>query len=115
MFRTQAQQARVCMVLTRMIPGSWFTEEGPTEAACKPRKYGVLSSGERTMLELAFVIWNGRGLTTSFPLRRLMILDNQNLRLVGTLFVAIAAGGTAIDLWLDQHRAPAPYPVSDEG
>jgi hypothetical protein len=73
---------------------------GPTERAIALLESdgGPLSSGERIVLLSAWQIWSGEGKVTLGDVT--YRLDGRNLRAIGTLLVAVAGGGAAIDVWL---------------
>ena len=102
MFRSEAQQARVCRALCERarLDGMW-TEAGPTQAAIALLDVngGPLSSGERIVLLAAWAVWNSDdGCRFADVLYR---LDGPNLRALGTLMLAVADGGQAIDEWIE--------------
>lgn len=70
---------------------------------------GAASSGELILLDLAMVVWNGRGKTT---LREVLgTLDETNLVMVGELIVAIGSSasdsGRAADAWIAKYGEAA--------
>jgi hypothetical protein len=100
-FRSEAQLARACRALCERVRlDEMWTEEGPTEAAIElmEKDGGPLSSGERVVLLASWAIWNGHdGARFADVIYR---LDGRNLVALGTLLVAVAGGGAAIDAWL---------------
>jgi hypothetical protein len=103
MFANECQQARVCEALCRAVRlrGMW-TDEGPSEVAVSllKRNGGPLSAGERIMLLTAWNIWNGRGeVNLGDAVHR---LDNDNLRALGSLMIAIATEPGGVNEWLKQ-------------
>jgi hypothetical protein len=106
-FHDQLQQARAVKALCAGVRrAEWWTDEGPTDEACElfEADGGPLSSGERTMLFVAFAVYAGEHHATLA--RCLSSLDNRNLRLVGSLMVALAdeRGGIAIEEWLESEQ-----------
>jgi hypothetical protein len=100
-FSSEAQLARVCRALCERVrlDGMW-TETGPTDTAIALMEAngGPLSSGERIVLLAAWSVWNGHdGARFADVVYR---LDGRNLVALGTLLVAVASGGAAIDAWL---------------
>ncbi len=103
MFRSEAQLARVCRALCERVrlDGMW-TDAGPTETAIALMEAngGPLSSGERIVLLAAWAVWNGHdGARFADVIYR---LDGRNLVALGTLLVAVASSGAAIDTWLEK-------------
>jgi len=102
-FRSEAQLARVCRALCERVrlDGMW-TDAGPTETAIALMEAngGPLSSGERIVLLAAWAVWNGHdGARFADVIYR---LDGRNLVALGTLLVAVASSGAAIDTWLEK-------------
>ena len=101
--------ARVCNVLLGSVgPGAlWSTSEPGTKALSLHNSSGkVLSGEERTMLLLAWALWDGGGgLRVSDLLKS---LKPERLALVGSLFGALATGDTGLSGWLAQHEKPRP-------
>jgi hypothetical protein len=100
-FRSEAQLARACQALCEgvRLEGMW-TDAGPSETAIALMEAdgGPLSSGERIVLLAAWAVWNGHdGARFADVIYR---LDGRNLVALGTLLVAMAGGGAAIDAWL---------------
>jgi hypothetical protein len=119
MFRSEAQLARACRALCERVrlDGMW-TDAGPTETAVALMEAngGPLSSGERIVLLAAWAVWNGHdGARLADVVYR---LDGRNLHALGTLMLAVAAGGHAIDAWIAamedgagaSDRSPFPLP-----
>jgi hypothetical protein len=101
MFRTEAQRACVCTALCDVARlDEMWTVSGPTERAIALLESdgGPLSSGERIVLLSAWQLWSGEGKVTLGDVA--YRLDGRNLRAIGTLLVAVAGGGAAIDAWL---------------
>ncbi len=103
MFRSEAQLARVCRALCERVrlDGMW-TDAGPTETAIALMESngGPLSSGERIVLLAAWAVWNGHdGARFADVIYR---LDGRNLVAIGTLLIAVASSGAAIDTWLEK-------------
>lgn len=109
-FRSTKQQGEVCAVLTaRLRGGPYWAHEGdevlrPTKAACSKRL--SLSHGELIMLRVAWAVWNG-DLRVKLG-EMLNTLDGRNLRMVGSLLVALGSeqGGRTIDVWLREWTDP---------
>lgn len=101
MFRSDEQLARTCRALCSLAGlGSLWTLEGPSPRAMALLEAdgGPLSSGERVVVLAAWNIWNGSGnVSLSDVVHR---LDDRCLAALGSLLVAIAGGGSAIDRWL---------------
>ena len=103
MFRSEAQLARVCRALCERVrlDGMW-TDAGPTETAIALMESngGPLSSGERIVLLAAWAVWNSHdGARFADVIYR---LDGRNLVAIGTLLIAVASSGAAIDTWLEK-------------
>ena len=103
MFRSEAQLASVCRALCERVrlDGMW-TDGGPTETAIALMEAngGPLSSGERIVLLAAWAVWNGHdGARFADVVYR---LDGRNLVALGTLLIAVASSGAAIDTWLEK-------------
>lgn len=106
------QRGQVCEALTARLPRGpyWAAEKiggpRPTERACDVREgLARLSESERVLVLVAWDAWNGGGETS---LERILhSLDRNNLTMVGSLLVAIAApSSVAVDEWLARY-APA--------
>jgi len=69
--------------------GRLWTETGPTDEAISILRANgsPLSSGERTMLLVAFALWHGN---QSLAFVELLGLDDDRLRLVASLLLALA-------------------------
>jgi len=118
MFRSEAQRAQACAVLTMWVPGGPYfltkgPEVGPTPAARKvARGRAPMSTYEIEMVRLALDIYNGRG-KSNFG-RWVSGLDNEKLRMVGELLCAMSKSShglaqSAVDEWLlrwYRHYAP---------
>lgn len=106
MFRSDAQLARVCRALcARVGMGELWTPTGPSDRAIALLEAGggPLSSGERVMLLATWAVWNGdEGARLGDVVHR---LDGRCLVALGTLLVAVAGGGVAIDAWLAKAEA----------
>jgi len=79
-----------------------WTDGGPTETAIALMEAngGPLSSGERIVLLAAWAVWNGHdGARFADVVYR---LDGRNLVALGTLLIAVASSGAAIDTWLEK-------------
>jgi len=78
-----------------------FTDNGPTKRAAKLFRVrgGPCSTGETIMLELAFAVWNGQSMDASLSFGDLFRLDSVNLRAVGEMLAAAAAGAGDLDAW----------------
>lgn len=78
-----------CESFTSEIPnGPYFTNAGPTDAACDVlNDDSPLSQGEQTTVLMAWALWNGSG-----PFGRLMRLDNRNLMRMSLLLDYLATG-----------------------
>ena len=105
MFESDAESARVCRALCACggLRELW-TPTGPTDDAIAllAADGGPLSGGERTMLLVAWAVWNGDG---AIPLGEVISrLDGRALRAVGALLMAIASGEGAIERWLAEHE-----------
>jgi hypothetical protein len=100
-FRSDAQLARVCGALcARVGMGELWTPDGPSDRATALLETGggPLSSGERVMLLVAWAVWNGdEGARFGDVIHR---LDGRCLVALGTLLIAVAGGGAAVDEWL---------------
>lgn len=112
MFRTERQQAAVSEALCRCVrlAGMW-TPDGPTKRALSfLERRGALSHGEQLMLQASFDVWNGRGHMDLGE--ALGTLDGRNLRALGSLLIAIAAGADAVDRWLAEWTPSGPAPTA---
>lgn len=104
MFRNEAQQVKACRALLAGVHlERLWDDQGPTDEAVAilEKRGGPLSHGEALMVSAAWAIWNGSGWaslaeTISGP------LDDQNLRRLGTLLIALgdSRGSAAIDAWI---------------
>jgi hypothetical protein len=77
-----------------------WTPTGPTDDAIAllAADGGPLSGGERTMLLVAWAVWNSDdNAHLGDVLHR---LDGRGLAALGRLLVAMASGGSAIDAWI---------------
>jgi hypothetical protein len=105
-FRNEAERAAVCAALCSHVNKAgvtWWTEDGPTDAAVAVVEgRSGLSHGERLMVLVAWAVWNGRG---SVNLSELMdTLDGRNIRAVGLLLVALAGDAPgSVARWLEQY------------
>jgi hypothetical protein len=111
MFRNDQQTAAVCDALTRWMRKGRLWDSGGLTAAgeCLVETSGVLSSGERLILAFALSVWNpfdNRGPRTD---ELLASLDPPRMRLVATLLLATAEGGSgaAVDRWLEKNDPSA--------
>ncbi len=106
MFSNRGQVAQVCRVLTASIASEpLFTQTGPSPRANELRDGALgLTGGDRALLDLAFWLWEGgQGPRLAAVVE---LVDRPQLRLVGTLFVALADGASAIDRWLRASGGP---------
>lgn len=98
-----ARAARSLLIVTGQAAELW-TEDGPTALAVQYRDDGApFGSGGVVLSRLAWDIWNDSGKVTISDL--LSTLDTKNLRAVGELLTAVAAGGAAVDAWIAQREA----------
>ena len=98
-FRNDAQRNQVVIAMLGALGlEHLWTPTGPTEEACKLHKSGggYLSSGERTLVSLAFDVYDGEA-HTAFD-RLLYNTDLRIMRMMGEFLTMFAAG--QIDLWL---------------
>ena len=97
--------ARVCNVLLGSVGRGalWSTGEPSTKALSLHNSSGkVLSGEERTMLLLAWALWDGGGgLRVSDLLKS---LKPERLALVGALLDAMSRGEAGLAEWLGQHE-----------
>lgn len=107
-FRTEVQLARVCKVLVgRADQAGLWTDHGPTPAAQQvlAKNGGVLSSSERALVLLAWVLWKTPNDPTKLKVSDVVgNLDNEHLALVGSLFLAMSQGPDEVDRWMDTYR-----------
>jgi hypothetical protein len=100
-FESDAQTARVCRALcARVGLRELWTPTGPTDDAIAllTADGGPLSGGERTMLLVAWAVWNGDdNARLGDVIHR---LDSRGLAALGRLLVAMASGGPSIDAWI---------------
>ncbi len=98
MFKNDQQRAAVCQVVCTLgkVPGTYWTDDGPTEAAkAVLDDRDALSSGERLMVLVAWDVWNGHG---KVHIERLLrTLDGDNLRHVGWLLYALSFGQVGVE------------------
>jgi hypothetical protein len=101
MFESDSQNARVCRALCACVGlRELWTPSGPTDDAMAllAAGGGPLSGGERTMLLVAWAVWNGDdNARLGDTIHR---LDGRGLVALGRLLVAMANGGSAIDAWI---------------
>jgi hypothetical protein len=105
MFRDDTQRAKVCNALTFWIRGRglWQVDPpAPLREAQTLLRTGI-SSSEATVLRFAWSCWNNSS-HAKFDGRDLHGLDDERMRLVGSLFVAMASGERAISAWLDARQ-----------
>lgn len=78
---------------------------------------GPLSSSERALVLLAWVLWKTPTDPTKLKVSDLVgNLDDENLTLVGSLFLSMAQGPEAVDRWLDAYRrGPTGGSLDDAG
>lgn len=82
------------------LRGLWTTL-GPSKSACELLESGALSSGELTLLRVAFDIWNGQGGAKVADL--VHKLDSRRLHLVTSLMLAMSAGAERVDDWIARN------------
>ena len=77
-----------------------WMEEGPSKKAEELLEMdgGSLAGGQRIMLKIVWLLWNGRGDVSLSDLVR--ELDAEHLTVISSLVVAMARGPDAIDRWL---------------
>lgn len=101
MFRDDRQINSCCtLLLGRLGMSCFWTKTGPTTAALEQlQSEGArLSSGEMTMLRVAFDFYNGGA---SVSLREIMQrLDDKHRRCIAELILAESRGPIEIDRWL---------------
>lgn len=111
MFRDDTQKARVCNALTFFIRQRSLWCEGPpspNNEALELLRSGV-SHSEAVMLRFAWSIWNNCSDYAKGDSRALVsALDNERMRMVGSLLVAMADDSAyrrndIIDRWLYEH------------
>jgi hypothetical protein len=107
-FRTEVQLASVCKILTARAGrvGLW-TDHGPTPGAQEllGKNGGPLSSSERALVLLAWVLWKTPNDPTKLKVSDIVgNLDDENLALVGSLFLAMSQGPNGVDRWIDANR-----------
>ena len=90
--------ARKVLSGAHMEPARWVNSAGFTDAAFDEGSLAVLSSGERLMVRVLRDLWNSRGGASVGDLFR--TFDNDNLRCLGELLVALADGPDALDAWI---------------
>jgi hypothetical protein len=67
---------------------------------------GTLSSSERALVLLAWVLWKTPLDPTKLKVSDMIgNLDNENLALVGSLFLAMSQGPDGVDHWIDAYRS----------
>ena len=105
MFQSDAQISAVVRVLLHSVRLERLWGDAPSVEAVELLEQGggPLSSGEFLMLRIAFDLWNNHG--RALLGRVVNVLDNERLRLVGSLLVALASGPSKVDWWLEQHQA----------
>lgn len=97
----------ICSALAlRGSVANGFVGGRPSKRLLEVLEEGAASSGELIMLDLAMVVWNGRGKTT---LREVLgTLDEFHLTMVGELLAAIDSsasdGGRAADAWIAKYE-----------
>ena len=105
---TNAERTRVCKILVRQadLTNLW-TPEGPTPLAqdLLQQNGGTMSSGQRVLFLLAWVIWKAPLDPTKLKASEILgCLDDDNLHLVGTLLGAISHGHEALEEWLAKYE-----------
>lgn len=106
MFRDEQQTSRALRVLlTPMRLGHLWTDEGPTDGAVEllSQDGGAFSSGERTMILVAWAIWSGHAPTLRFD--ALLGLDNTNTEALCSLLVVMTHDEAAIEAWIARPEA----------
>lgn len=83
------------------IRGLWTTM-APTKRAFELLDSGELSSGELTLLRVAFDLWNGEGGAKVADL--VHGLDSRRLHLVTSLMIAMSAGADQVDAWIARTK-----------
>lgn len=102
-WRDQDQAARACDALcSRLRAGRLWQDGGPTARAEQLLEMRRLPAIEKTLIRIAWSLWNGRG---EVGLSELLELDESNLRSVGLLLAAMATSPAAIDGWVELTRA----------
>ena len=107
MFTNRVQVAQVCRVLTRGVAREpLFGASGPSHAALALRAQppSSVSGGDRALLELAFWFWEGG--TSPRVATLLELMDRTQLRMLGTLWLALADGQAAIERWIKANGGP---------
>lgn len=101
---TDGERARVCRILVRQADlANLWTPEGPTPLAqdLLQQNGGTMSSGQRVLFLLAWVIWKTPLDPTKLKASEILgCLDDDHLHLVGTLLGAISHGHEALQQWL---------------
>lgn len=118
MWRNDEQRVRACRALLAPLGLAhlWQYESeqngggpGPSAENCAMylgRGLAALSHGESVLVSATWVLWNGGRANRQPTLDELMhVLDGTNMSNVGTLLVAFAQGGAAIDAWCDRLLA----------
>lgn len=97
MLRDRFQHAAVCRAICALadLHDVW-ADDGPTERALTLRDDPGLSTSGQTLLGIAWAVWNGDRLATVADVLK---LDSGNTREIGTLLIALADGGKAVDEW----------------
>lgn len=117
-FRDARQTARVCYTLLKLVrqdklfiaPGD-LGEFGPTEEATeelaniRENRITRLSSGERTVLSLAFYYWNGSANPT---ISALAAMESTVRLAIGELIVATSGSSTELDEWVKKWEDADP-------
>lgn len=107
MWRDDAQRsAAIRILLEGAHLGRWWTDVGPSvELAALVvggwEGVGAYSHGEQVMLRVAMDYWNGQGHAALAEV--LDVLDGANLGRVASLALALAAGASTVDRWLEAH------------
>lgn len=112
MLRDIRQRAAVCRALAALAGElhAW-TPTGPTERAAELAGESVrvrieqsIAPSQHLLHRLAWDLWSQTGCTRVIEL--MDALDEDHLRVVAELQLAIVRGGEHVDRWLEQHAPP---------
>jgi len=108
-FKDTAQRTLVCKTLFDIIGlgDALWGQAGPQENLEKwLRAYGgSLSSSQTALFDVALGIWNDYG---QMPFCELLKrFEEEHLKAVGSLMIALAAGPESIDKWITVWSEPA--------
>lgn len=99
----QTLLARACNALCAPLHlGQLWRDGGPTDKAVELRAMRRLGKRERTMVHLAWCLWNASG---DIHASDLLDLDGPDQRAIGGLLISLQDGSVAVEAWITgQHE-----------